>query len=124
MVRLLLSPVVLRALFWLCALGVLVLALVPPARIVPTTLWDKADHVLAFAVLALLGRSAYPDAGRALWLGLVAYGGAIELLQALTPYRTGDFADLGADALGVLVGWKLAGTLSRRPGPDSPGGSS
>lgn len=107
-----------RGAFWLCLLIVLALALLPPAPYLPTTLWDKANHVLAFAVLALLGCGSYRDRTAAVLLGLLAYGGAIELLQALTPYRTGEAMDLVANAVGVLLGWPLGrlGRQARAPG--------
>jgi VanZ family protein len=94
-------------------LVVLVLALLPPAPYIPATPWDKANHVIAFAVLALLGCGSYRDRVAAVLLGLLAYGGAIELLQALTPYRTGEAIDLLADAMGLLLGWSLI-LLARR----------
>lgn len=97
-----------RVAFWLCVFAVLAMALLPPAPYMPATPWDKANHVLAFAVLALLGCGSYRGRIAAVLLGLLAYGGAIELLQALTPYRTGDATDLVADAIGLLLGWPLA----------------
>jgi VanZ family protein len=103
-----------RGAFWLCVLVVLALALLPPAPYLPATPWDKANHVLAFAVLMLLGCGSYRDRTTAVLLGLLAYGGAIELLQALTPYRTGDVTDLLADATGLLLGWPLARFFAQR----------
>lgn len=93
--------------FALCLVVVLALALMPPRLPMPTTGWDKTNHVLAFAVLAVLGRLSYPGRTAAVLLGLLAYGGAIEVLQALTPYRTADFRDLLADGVGLLLGWQL-----------------
>jgi VanZ family protein len=103
-----------RGAFWSCVLVVLVLALLPPAPYMPATPWDKANHVAAFSVLALLGYGSYRDRTIAVLLGLLVYGGAIELLQALTPYRTGDPTDLLADAAGLVVGWSLARLMRRR----------
>lgn len=100
--------------FWLCLLVVLALALLPPTPIVPATPWDKANHVLAFVVLALLGCGSYRERAAGVLLGLLAYGAAIELLQALTPYRTGEARDLVADAAGLLLGGSLA-RLFRQP---------
>lgn len=93
--------------FALCLLVVLALALMPPRPYMPTTGWDKANHVLAFAALAVLGRLSYPGRTAAVLLGLLAYGGLIEALQALTPYRTADLRDLLADGIGLLLGWQL-----------------
>ena len=48
--------------FWSAALGVAVLSLMPtnylPAQVF--SLWDKAQHALAFTALASLGLLAYP----------------------------------------------------------------
>jgi VanZ family protein len=98
--------------FWLCLLAVLVLALVPAPPAIITTGWDKTNHVLAFAVSALLGCVAF--ARRTLWVlvGLLAFGGLIEVLQSFTPTRTADWGDLLADAVGLALGCLLHHVLS------------
>jgi len=102
------SPAQRRWAFWLCAAAVLALCLMPPVRHLPSTGWDKANHALAFAMLALLGLAAYPaPRARVLW-GLIAYGALIEVLQSLTGYRTAEWLDLAADAVGVVAGVQLA----------------
>lgn len=102
--------------FWLCLLVVLTLALLPPSPYIPATIWDKANHVFAFAVLAVLGCASYRGRTARVLAGLLAYGAAIEVLQALTPYRWGEFADVVADAVGLLLGWQL-GRMLRQWGP-------
>jgi VanZ family protein len=105
-----------RAALVVLLMATLVLALVPapPARI--DTGWDKLNHALAFATLAfcLCMSLPSPPRGRA-WglLGLLAYGGAIELLQRLTPNRKGEWGDLLADALGIALGAALGLALLR-----------
>jgi VanZ family protein len=104
-------PLTWRWLFALCALAVLVLSLLPPSTPLPSTGWDKSNHLLGFAVLAWLGLRAYPRRVLAVLAGLVLYGGMIEVLQSFTPYRFADWIDLVADALGVGMGyavWRLA----------------
>jgi VanZ family protein len=107
-----------RGTFWACALAILVLSLMPPVPQMPTTGWDKSNHMLGFAVLMLFGRWAYP--GRTVFLvcGLLAYGILIELLQSLTPARFAEWGDLLADGLGLFAGWALgqmmAWLLARR----------
>ncbi|VTU38637.1 putative integral membrane protein [Variovorax sp. PBL-H6] len=96
-----------RAAFWGCALAILILSLMPPVPKMPTTGWDKSNHMLAFAVLMLLGRCAYPGRMAFLACGLLAYGALIELLQSLTPARFAEWGDLLADALGLIAGWAL-----------------
>jgi VanZ family protein len=94
--------------FWACALAILILSLMPPVPQLPTTGWDKSNHMLGFAVLMLLGRWAYP--GRTVFLvcGLLAYGALIEVLQSLTPARFAEWGDLLADGLGLAGGWALS----------------
>jgi VanZ family protein len=46
-------------------------------------------------------------------LALVAYGGAIELLQRWVPGRSAEWGDLLADAIGVGLGWAVGRALRR-----------
>ena len=96
-----------RSLFWLCCAAVLALALLPPVSvpIIPSTGWDKSNHVLAFAVMAGLGFRAYPD--RVWWVlaGLLAYGLGLEVAQSLTPTRQAEWADVLADVVGLVLAW-------------------
>lgn len=104
------------AAFWLAALAVLVLMLMPPEHVqrLPFNFLDKAQHALAFGVLTLLGFGAWPQREERLRLltGLVIYGGAIEVAQHLTGWRHGDWADWVADSAGVALVAALA--LARR----------
>lgn len=101
-----------KNLSWICIFGfvvllVLVLALIPTVPHLPTTGWDKANHLLAFLVLAWLGYQAFPQRLIAVLFGLLLYGVVIEVLQSFTLYRTSDWHDLLADALGLLLFWLL-----------------
>ncbi len=97
-----------RAGLWLSLLAITYLALTPQPD-PPGLGWDKANHVAAFLVLALLadlgwpGRVALP---RRLIL-LLAYGLVLELVQSLLPHREGSALDLLADAVGL--GFYVAG---------------
>lgn len=63
---------------------------------------DKFTHELAYGGMAVVGLLAgFPPL--ALSLGLATHGGAVELLQALTHVRTGDWLDFLADVVGVAV---------------------
>ncbi|NPC58082.1 VanZ family protein [Caenimonas soli] len=107
--------------FSVCLVVVLVAALAPPHTIVPPTGWDKVQHAVAFAVLAMLGCGAYPERKAQVLLGLLAYGGLIELLQSFTGYRTAETLDVVADAVGLVVGWTFTRLLWRtRPVPPIP----
>ena len=96
--------------FWSAVLGVAVLSLMPIAYLPPQvfSLWDKAQHALAFTALALLGLLAYPRQPWRMVLALLAFGGAIELAQAATGWRYGEWSDWLADAVGLAAGWALA----------------
>jgi VanZ family protein len=74
---------------------------------------DKLAHALGFAVLWALGRAAGVRAGP-LALGLLAYGAAIEGLQALTPTREASAADWLADGAGLLLGHALLARVAPR----------
>ena len=91
--------------FGLCVVAVLVLALAPAPPQVITTGWDKTNHLLAFAVMLVLGRAAFPRREMTLMLLLLAFGGLIELLQYFVAYRSAEWGDWLADAVGLLVGW-------------------
>ena len=108
---------------WLWVFGsvasvVLVLALMPLVPHMPTTGWDKANHLLAFAVLAWLGYRAYPQRMASVLSGLLAYGALIEILQSFTSYRSADWHDLLADGLGLLLGWLLTRMQQRKRGQE------
>ena len=79
--------------------------------------WDKLNHLVAFATLALcavFGWRSSRAARLGVLLALLAFGGAIELVQLQVPNRTGEWADLGADALGIGLGALVAWLWLRR----------
>ena len=96
-----------RLAFVVCVLAVLVLALVPTDVPIPSTGWDKSNHLLAFSVMALLGMRAFPGRTMAVLAGLLAYGVLIEVLQSYTPSRSADWRDVVADAVGLTLGWAV-----------------
>ena len=94
-----------RLAFWVAAAVVLYFALAPvPARELLTG-WDKSNHVVAFAGLAVLGLLGWASRVRLVLAGLIGYGMLIELLQLATPDHQFDLQDLAADAIGLAVGW-------------------
>lgn len=90
--------------FWIFLLGVLTLSLLPGTQNLPSTGWDKSNHALAFAVLYLLADLAYPRHVVRIFIALLLFGGLIEVLQSLTGYRFAEWADLLADAVGMVFG--------------------
>ena len=96
--------------FWLYLALVLLLTLSPAPYLKPLssfTFWDKAEHCLAFALLAWLALQVWPARPLRLLLILLAFGGAIELVQAATGWRSGEWADWLADGIGLVFGWLL-----------------
>jgi len=91
------------AAFWLATIAVGVLALVPATMPLPSTGWDKANHALAFAVLALLGTACWPRSAIRVLVALALYGGAIEIAQTFTETRMGEWLDWCADLAGLAV---------------------
>lgn len=71
--------------------------------------YDKAQHGLAFAVLAVLGRTAYPRyPWQFLLLTLAGLGALIELVQLIPQlHRTCDIYDWYADVFAILIGLAL-----------------
>lgn len=114
-----------RLLLLLALVAITVLALIPQTEVPVTTLWDKADHALAFLVLGVLAQWAFPAARFALPIApaLIGYGALLEIVQTLTPTRVGSFADLVADLIGILLAAgliKLAGSFGRNSSAQMP----
>lgn len=65
--------------------------------------WDKAQHTFVFMVLTTVAFLAHPKSYLKASIYLLMYGGFIELLQAMTSWREGDFYDWVADAFGILI---------------------
>ena len=97
--------------FWICFIAINALALSPAPYLPPLEIfnwWDKAQHAIAFGMLAVLAVLAYPEASRLrIALLLVGQGVLIEVLQDYGGYRFGDWQDAVADGVGVLVGVRL-----------------
>ena len=70
---------------------------------------DKWAHFFAFFVLALWFAGLYRR--RSYWrvaVGLIAFGVLIELCQRAVGYRSAEWLDVVADALGVIAGLAVA----------------
>jgi hypothetical protein len=101
-----------RGLFACALAAIMVLALIPPGD---GPDWfaqaDKLRHAVAFIALWAIGRRARLRPTWALALGLLGFGIAIELAQALTTYRDSSVADVLADAVGIVAGRALLGGI-------------
>ena len=90
-------------------IGYLSLMKMPKVDIAFTTNVDKLYHLFAYFTLAICWLfSSYKKKQKHLKyyiiLGCVIYGIVIEVLQSkLTDYRTGDYMDIIANTLGVLL---------------------
>lgn len=85
---------------------VTILSLIPGTS-VPKSIqfWDKAQHALGYVALAITGCLAFPQRLMPVFIGLLAHGAVIEILQGtLTTTRFGDVSDWFADGTGVLAG--------------------
>lgn len=104
---------IIKSAFWLSVVALTIASLVPVALLPEQSanIWDKGQHVAGFAWLGVLGLLAYPQRPLRTGVLLLAFGGAIEMAQAATGWRFGEWLDLLADGVGILVGavmWWLA----------------
>lgn len=102
-----------KAAFFIFGLAILILSLVPTGDGLPTTGWDKGNHFVGFACLSLLGFLAFPCSTLLVGIGLLLYGGLIEVLQHLSGYRLAEWADLVADGLGIAGGYAALALIRR-----------
>jgi VanZ family protein len=97
-----------RTLFWMMFVASFVLSVLPGSTVSPLVVWsDKLNHAGVFLVLALLMRLGWRIG---YWEGLALltlYGGAIEIAQLFAVGRSAEWADLGADVVGIFFGLKL-----------------
>jgi VanZ family protein len=122
-------PWVRRAGAWLFwpALAVVVWGeLTPHPPRLASLLWDKAEHFIAYFGLTLLASLAWGLRLSLVWVlaGMVALGGALEILQSFVG-RDAEWGDFLANDLGALAGLGVAVVylsiprrLVGRPGPD------
>ena len=96
---------------WVAAVFYVSLMPHPPE---PVNFWqaDKLEHALAYCLLMLWFCQVYRKRVHRMLLAVlfVAMGILIEYLQGETAYRTFEYADMFADASGVVVGWAWART--------------
>ena len=109
-----------RLTFW-CSVIALAIASLVPVDLLPrqaATIWDKGQHAFGFAWLALVGLLAYQQRPWTMLAALLLYGGSIELLQAASGWRYGEWLDFLADGIGLLIGaaiWLAVRRLSPPP---------
>jgi len=100
-----------RVVGWVGVAVLIVLSLVPEApSFTEFQQEDKIGHVLAYAAIMLwFAQVSVSRGSRTLnALGLLALGVALEFVQGWTGERTFSLADMGADAVGIVLGWLAA----------------
>jgi hypothetical protein len=103
--------------FWLSLAGAVTLALLPhPPEL--HELGDKAQHMLAFGTLALLGALAFPRFPKVHLAERLSFLGAlVEVLQAIPAlHRDCDIRDWMADTIAIAAVLVLLHLLGLRPG--------
>jgi hypothetical protein len=90
---------------WVLIAAVIYLSLVPAPPELDLPQGDKVGHVLAYAVLMFWFMQIYGRWPVRLAAGFVALGIVLEIVQGLTGYRTFDVHDMGANTVGVALGW-------------------
>lgn len=90
-----------------------------PPRLAGPWAWDKLDHFTGYFGLSLLATLAWGLRRSLVWvfLGVVALGGGLEIIQTLVG-RDGEWGDFFANDLGALLGLALAAAylaIPRRP---------
>jgi VanZ family protein len=103
-----------RLAFLISLLSIAVLSLLPAPEALPSTGWDKSNHLLGYALLGALARQGWPRAPA--WrqfAGLLIWGALIEVLQARTGYRYAEWGDVVANGLGAALGAVLIESARR-----------
>lgn len=100
-----------RALGWLLLAAIVVLTLIPPPEAMRNVdLDDKLGHVIAYALLMLWFAQLYFDTQIRYGVAFVVLGIALEFAQGALGYRSFEYADMTANAFGVVIGALLAAT--------------
>jgi VanZ family protein len=94
-----------RALFWMAMLAICWLAVTPVEPAVFEEIWDKWQHLAAFAALALLATLAWPQSRLTQLVERFAlFGAMIELVQSIPAlHRSCDILDWITDMIGTCV---------------------
>jgi VanZ family protein len=111
-------PLALRLGAYGFAVAVLLYLCLAPSNDLPQEhLWDKAEHSIAWFVLAAIGLVFWPGRPGRIAAFSLAVGALVEVLQWAMPFgRDGDWHDLVADSVGIaaaLVIWAAARGLAR-----------
>ena len=108
-------PLALRLALYALAAGVLLYLCLAPSKDLPSVnLWDKAEHAIAWAVLAGSGLVLFPRHPARVALFALAFGALVEVLQGNLPFgRDMDWTDWAADLVGVAASLALYALVRR-----------
>jgi VanZ family protein len=99
-----------RLSFTIGVLAVTWLSLTPRDALPEIDLWDKPQHLIAYAVLAICGAVGFLE--RRPWLivgvGLIMLGCGLEVAQAAVPGRNPSIGDIVANIAGIALGLATA----------------
>jgi VanZ family protein len=114
-----LYPVIERTAFAVTLFAVLVLALLPVARLKEFGInigfhYDKLNHGIAFGALVFFGSLGWPQRKARLMILLILFGAVIEVLQGTSLIRRDlDVVDWIADCVGIACGFIVTGCIGR-----------
>ncbi|EKO3782891.1 VanZ family protein [Vibrio harveyi] len=91
----------------LIVMAITVLSLYPLDNLPSVPGTDKTHHFIAYGALAFPVALARPEKWLLFILGFLVYSGVIELVQQYVN-RYGEWLDLGANGLGLVVGILIA----------------
>lgn len=104
------SPMLWLTIGWSLVAAVVFLSLAPVPVELDAPGADKYAHVVVYAALTFWFMQIY-ESGRIrvrVVLGFAALGVMLEFLQGTTGYRSFEYADMAANAAGVVLGWLAA----------------
>lgn len=94
-----------KAAFFICLVAIEYLATTSVHIEIVESIWDKANHFIAFmtlyVLLSLAYRSLHVTTKSAL---LLAFGLQIEIVQWFLPHRDFSLLDVVADSVGIVIG--------------------
>jgi VanZ family protein len=108
-----------RAAFALGALVIVYLSLVPTEELPKIELWDKLEHALAYAVVAVAAGIGWAGQRRAkalIGIALMLLGVLLEFLQSFVPGRLTDPGDALANLTGIVLGLGVVSAVARVSG--------
>ena len=88
---------------------VVIISLIPAPPAVAAPFSDKVFHLLVYGILMLWFAQLYPRTRYAtLAICFIGLGIILEVIQAFSGYRSGEFLDAAANSFGVFSAWGLA----------------